>query len=225
MTAVAPITPKDQLIASMNAAQPTATPGTSAADLQTNFLTLLTTQLQNQDPLNPLDNNEVTSELAQISTVSGIDKLNTTITQMTQSLLAAQQVQASSLIGHGILSAGSGLVLQNSSAAGGVSLDQAADHVTVKIFDANGKLVRTLDLGAAKAGVTDFTWDGLRDDGGKASDGAYTFQVAAAQGSASVNAQALALGLVQSVTLGSQGLTLNAAGLGAVAMTDVKQIL
>jgi len=220
-----PVTSKDQLLASLNAASSGGVSGTSAADLQNNFLTLLTTQLQNQDPLNPMDNSQVTSQLAQISTVSGIDKLNTTIQQMTQSFLASQQVQASALIGHGILSPGTDLSLQNSGAAGGVQLDQAADRVTVKILGANGQVIRTLNLGSATQGVTDFTWDGLRDDGTQAPDGAYTFQVTATQGSAQVNAQALALGLVQSVTLGSQGILLNAAGLGSVNLSDVKQIL
>jgi flagellar basal-body rod modification protein FlgD len=224
MTTTAPSTATQQLLASLNQAS-SGKSGTTAADLQNNFLTLLTTQLQNQDPLNPMDNSQVTSQLAQISTVSGIDKLNTTIQQMTQSFLAAQQVQASALIGHGILSGGSSLSLQSSSAAGGVNLDQAADRVTVKILGANGQVVRTLNLGSATQGVTDFTWDGLRDDGTHAPDGAYTFQVTAVQGSKQVNAQPLALGLVQSVTLGSQGVVLNAAGLGSVSLADVKQIL
>lgn len=77
--------------------------GSSASDLQSSFLTLLVAQLKNQDPTNPLQNNELTTQLAQISTVSGIEKLNTTLGSVSGQLNSSQSLQASNLIGHGVM--------------------------------------------------------------------------------------------------------------------------
>lgn len=77
--------------------------GSNAADLQSSFLTLLVAQLKNQDPTNPLQNNELTTQLAQISTVSGIEKLNTTLGSISGQIDNSQSLQASTLIGHGVM--------------------------------------------------------------------------------------------------------------------------
>src|SRR4249920_884865 len=92
---------------------------TQPTNLQDQFLKLLITQMQNQDPLNPMDNAQVTSQLAQISTVTGIDKLNTTIGDMNTAMVASQSLQASALVGKGIVAPGNTMLLQQGQAVGG----------------------------------------------------------------------------------------------------------
>ena len=217
-----PVTAAADLISSFNQAgkKTSATEG-----LQDRFLKLLVTQMKNQDPLNPMDNAQVTSQLAQISTVSGIDKLNATLNSMSSSFLASQSLQASGLIGHAVLAPGNSMLLQSGGGAAGMDLAQAADHVSVTIRDSAGQIIKTIDMGAQDAGIHTFPWDGSTDAGGHAKDGAYTFQVAAVQGGKQVDAQALGVGVVKSVSLGGSDLQLNTIGLGAVSVGQVKQIL
>jgi len=188
------------------------------------FLTLLVTQLKNQDPLNPMDNAEMTTQLAQISTVGGIDKLNTTLQSLLAAYGATQSMQATSLMGQGVLVPGHALNLQNGVAAGGVTLDGAADRVVVSIIDKSGVLRQELDLGAQPAGTVNFAWDGATANG-RAKDGAYTFKVAAVRGDANVTATPLAYGRVTAVSPSASGATLTVDGVGSVAMADVKQIV
>lgn len=195
------------------------------SEAQDRFLKLLTTQLKNQDPLNPLDNAQVTSQLAQISTVSGIEKLNATLQSLVQGSLDTQTTQAAGLVGHAVLVPGSGLQLASGAAVGGVELDGSADEVTVTISDANGLAVKTLSLGALDAGVHNFSWDGKATNGAQAADGNYTITVAAKQGGEKVTAMALNLGAVRSVIRDSQGFSLDLGTLGAFTMSEVKQIL
>lgn len=195
------------------------------SEAQDRFLKLLTTQLKNQDPLNPLDNAQVTSQLAQISTVSGIEKLNATLQALVQDSADTQTTQAAALVGHAVLVPGSHLQLANSAAVGGVELAKDADQVTVTIADANGLPMRTLSLGALKAGMNNFSWDGKTDSGAQAVDGHYSITVAAKQDGEKVTATALNLGVVRSVIRDSQGFSLDLGTLGAFTMDEVKQIL
>lgn len=193
----------------------------SIQDTQDRFLKLLVTQMKNQDPLNPMDNAEITSQMAQLSTVTGIEKLNSTLAAFTK----AQSFQAVNMIGHYVLAPGSNMTLSSSSALGGVDLGSAADSVKVKVYDSNGALVNTLDLGKQDAGVTAFSWDGSTSSGGTAPDGSYKFVVEASNGGDAVDATALAVGKVQSVVMDDLGAALSVDGLGQVALSDVKQVL
>src|SRR5579871_653273 len=112
MTAVTNNTVSNALMAAVNGA-PTST--STAQDAQNRFMTLLVTQMQNQDPLNPMDNSQMTSQLAQLSTVSGIDTMNTTLQSLISSYQQSQTLQATSMIGHGVLTAGNSLTLSNGS--------------------------------------------------------------------------------------------------------------
>ncbi len=211
-----------------NATMPTATSGATAAAssaAQDRFLKLLITQLKNQDPLSPMDNAQITSQMAQISTVSGIDQLNTTLQSMAASLGAAQSLQATSMIGHQVLTAGKVIQLQNGSAIGGVELSQAADSVVVSIHDSSGQLVHRIDLGAQAAGVFAIQWDGVTDSGASASSGSYGFTVEATQGGKRVDAASLSGGLVSGVTVGNSKVTLNLSGVGQVTLADVKLVM
>lgn len=209
---------------SSGAGKAAAAGGTTAA-AQDRFLTLLVTQMKNQDPLNPMDNAQVTSQMAQLSTVSGITQLNTTLQALSGSLTTSQSLQAAAMIGHGILSPGNALTLANGSAVGGVNLSQSASSVQVAVQDQAGNTVRTMQLGALPAGVQGFQWDGLTNVGTAAPSGAYTFTVAATQGSGNVTSSALTYGLVNGVTPGTAGANLNVGVSGVVAMSQVQQIL
>ncbi|MBI5911020.1 MAG: flagellar hook assembly protein FlgD [Betaproteobacteria bacterium] len=196
-----------------------------ASEAEDRFLKLLVAQLKNQDPLNPMDNAQITSQMAQISTVSGIDKLNTTLQSMAASFSADQSLQATAMIGRSVLAPGSGLELQNGTAAGGVELPRAADQVALSIRDGSGQGVHEVDLGPQPAGVLGFQWDGVTDSGASAVPGSYSFAVEAVQGGKKIVATALALGLVSGVTQGKDGVALKVNGMGSVALSDVKQVM
>jgi flagellar basal-body rod modification protein FlgD len=204
----------------------TATTKTTAQESEDRFLKLLVAQMKNQDPLNPLDNAQVTSQMAQLSTVTGIDKLNDAVKTLSDSYIAGQSLQAAALVGHGVMIPGNRLELSNGAAYGGVDLPQAADKLTVMIKDASGKVIHSADLGPQDAaGSIPFQWDGSMDGGSIAPNGAYTFEVAAELGGKKIDTTALSVGMVSSVSLGAQGATLNVAGFGPIALSQVKQIL
>jgi flagellar basal-body rod modification protein FlgD len=192
---------------------------------QNRFLTLLTTQLKNQDPLNPMDNAQMTSQLAQISTVDGIERLNATLAKMIDGQSENQTLQAAALVGHGVMVAGSELTVSNSYGLGGYELATPADRVSVEIKDASGIVVRTLKFEGQDAGVQMFSWDGKTDGGAQAVDGNYTISVTATQGNEKVTAERLQLGFVDSVARTAKGLDISVGKLGRFGMAEIKQIL
>jgi len=222
-TTISSTTDAAATLAALNASAGTGTGGVDAA--QDRFLKLLVTQLKNQDPLNPMDNAQITSQMAQISTVSGIDKLNATLQGMVTSFSANQSLQATAMIGRSVLVPGTSLELQNGSAQGGIDLPQAADQVVVSIVDGSGQVVHKADLGAQAAGVLGFQWDGVTDSGASAAPGSYSFSIQAVQGGTKVDAVALKFGLVGGVTQGKDGVMLKVNGAGQVALSDVKQVM
>ena len=212
----------DAINASSSSASKTAS---TTTDSQDRFLKLLTTQLQNQDPLNPMDNAQMTSQLAQISTVDGITKLNATLQTLVNSSSQSQTLQAASLVGHGVLVPGSSMALSQGQGVGGVELSGPADAVVATIKDANGLTVRSLDLGAMTSGTHTFSWDGKADSGTAAADGSYSVSFAAKQGANAVNATALELAVVTSVAQTGSTVSLNIGAKGMVTLADVKQII
>lgn len=205
----------------------TSASGTSsAADLQGSFLTLLVAQLKNQDPTNPLQNNELTTQLAQISTVSGIEKLNTTLGSISGQIDNNQSLQASTLIGHGVMVPGQTILVgKETSTPFGVELPQTADKVTATITNNQGAVVRTIELGGLTAGVHTFSWDGKATDGTAAVDGSYKVSIAASSGSTQLVAQPLNFALVQGVTRDSNGSTLDLGTSGTTTLDEVRQII
>jgi flagellar basal-body rod modification protein FlgD len=207
------------------AAVATATSTSQLAATQDRFLSLLVAQLKNQDPLNPMDNAQVTSQMAQLSTVSGINQLNATVQALSASMASSQSLQAASMIGHAALVPGTEIGLSSSKSNAAVELTQPADKVTVTISDAKGNVVRTLQLGAQDAGVVGFTWDGTDNTGVTVADGKYSFTATSVLGGNSSAPTTLSYGLVNSVSLTSSGAMLNMGTLGEVSMDQVRQIL
>src|SRR6476620_5119835 len=115
---------------------------TSAADQQDRFMKLLVAQMQNQDPLNPMDNAQMTSQVAQINTVGGIEKLNTTVNSLMYAFNRMQAQSATQLVGRQVLVEGSQVQMANGAATGGVTLDAAADTVNVDVLDDAGQTLR-----------------------------------------------------------------------------------
>ena len=191
---------------------------------QDRFLTLLVSQLQNQDPLNPLDNAQITSQLAQLSTVTGINKLNDTLTAMSAAADAKQYLQSASLVGHSVVVAGNALTLRDGAATGAFNLAADADSVTVTIKDADGNSVRTVDLGARKSGVGSFAWDGRNDAGKDAADGTYTISVTATAKTQPVTVDPLAVARVSGIVPGAGGGQLQLENSGKVDLAQVLQI-
>ena len=202
-----------------------STAATSTSEAQDRFLKLLVTQMKNQDPLNPMDNAQVTTQIAQINTVSGIEKLNTTVQGLSTSLLQSQSLQSAAMIGREVYATGSYLNLADGKAVGGIDLKQDADRVYVSISDTSGQVVRRLELGSAKTGMSGFMWDGKTDAGTVAPDGPYVFQVTAARGNTVVPVEPITQAKVEGVSLGGSGTTLNLQGGGAISLADVKRIL
>ncbi len=205
------------------AAPAAAAPGT---DIQDRFLKLLVTQMKNQDPLNPMDNAQVTSQLAQISTVNGIQQLNTTMQSLSSSFLSSQSMQSTSLIGHTVLTDGNSLnIADGVPAYAAIELAQAADSVKVNIVSPAGNIVRQLDLGPQPAGLAGLQWDGLDDGGAKVAAGTYAFQVAATRGGQKIDATSYMAGTVSSVTLAADGAHLSVGGIGDLRMQQIKRIM
>ncbi len=221
----------NELLATMNTRSAGSASATDANAAQDRFMTLLVTQMKNQDPLNPLANAQVTSQLAQLSTVTGIDKLNNTMQAMMAATQASQSLQAASMIGHGVLVPGTTLALNGGKAVFGAELAGPADAVQVTIADGAGNPVRVLDLGARPAGAIALAWDGKTASGAVAPDGSYQVQVSALRGGHAVTATALGFGEVISVSTGGGSASKSAPQLnlsgpaGSVSMNDVRQIL
>ncbi|MBB5392909.1 MULTISPECIES: flagellar hook assembly protein FlgD [unclassified Herbaspirillum] len=211
----------------------------SADAIQNRFLTLLIAQMKNQDPSNPMDNSQLTTQMAQLSTVSGISQLNTTLSTLMGNLSSSQALQSANMIGHSVLAPGNSIQLTSDTtkaedgtetttqkAVFGVQLDSTASSVIVTVKDSTGAVVRTMDLGPQAAGTMPVIWDGTNDVGSKAADGNYTFTVTAANNGVGVNATALAFGTVASVTTAADGsIKLNVSNIGTIKPTDVVQIL
>ncbi|ADQ83986.1 flagellar hook assembly protein FlgD [Methylovorus sp. MP688] len=212
----------NDLLTTMNTRKSSS--GSSASDVQDRFMTLLITQMKSQDPLNPMDNAQVTSQLAQLSTVTGIDKLNTTMESMISNVQSSQTYQASNMIGRYVLTKGDSLTLTESKSYLGINLPVGADKVTVTIKDSAGNQMRQLTLGKQEAGVLPLSWDGYKDDGSKAADGNYKFEVAATTANTSVTATPLSYDQVMSVSNSSSGIKLNLGKLDSIGIDDVVEV-
>ena len=195
---------------------------------------MLIAQMTNQDPLNPLDNAQVTSQMAQLSTVTGISQLNTTLSTLLSDIQSNQALSATDMIGHGVFVPGSSVTLSSTTTDGkttsqgvfGVELAEAADAVTVKVRDSSGNLVKTMELGKQESGVIPIAWDGSTNTSGTtAADGKYTFEVTATKADKAVTATSLAFGTVLSVSTTTSGAKLSVGNVGTATLSDVREIL
>ncbi len=200
---------------------------TNAAPLGKNaFLELMITQLENQDPLSPQDNGEFISQLAQFSSVEGLDNLNKSVGGMATAMRSSLALQASTLVGRSVrVPTNASSFDGQSPVTGVVVLPETATNVRVRIQDAQGREVRTLDYGTRAAGDVPISWDG-RDDGGVLQPaGRYTVKSEGNFGKGTVAAGVELLANVNSVSISGDGaVVLNVAGVGAVPMANVREV-
>jgi len=195
-----------------------------AAGASSQFLKMLVAQLKNQDPLNPMDNAQITSQMAQLSTVDGINRLNATLTSMSLDANASKSLQAASLVGKHVMVAGNSLQLSAGQATGAYTLPSPADGVSVSVAGPSGEVVYTANLGAQPAGLSTFTWNGKSASGADAADGNYSFTINASAGAEHVEATSLTVGRVDGVAPTSSGSSLSLGRLGNTPLAGVQYI-
>ncbi len=201
------------------------TTGTNGQLGQNEFLTLMITQLQNQDPLKPLDPSEFLGQLAQFSTVIGVQNVQSAMTDLSEALRSSQALSGATLVGREVLAPGSTASLaQGGSVKGAVDVPHGATAIQVIVRDASGQVVRTLSI-APQPGLTEFTWDGLDATGTPVPAGEYGIEALASVAGETVALDPLLAAEVESVTIDPTGnrLILNTR-LGALSLGDVRRI-
>lgn len=212
-----------------NTSSTTDTAGTKAAAANDNegaqdrFLKLLVAQLNNQDPMNPLDNAQMTSQIAQINTVTGIQQLNETVKGLVSQFAGQQLMQGSAMVGRDVLVEGNGLSLntETKNATGVFDLAGSAASVKVQVLDPTGKEVGTVDMGSLPAGRYNFAWDASKYQG----DSALRFKVLAANGEAPVASTPLTTDRVTAISMDNGGLQLQLSRGGMTSQSGIKAIL
>jgi flagellar basal-body rod modification protein FlgD len=191
------------------------------------FMSLMTTQLMNQDPLKPMESGDFLGQIASFSTVSGISDLQDSFASFAKAMQSDQALQGSSLVGRSVMVPSSiGVMTPDSPMRGQINVAEPVSNLEIKIYSATGELVRTIPMGPA-SGYTNFEWDGLNNNGEALPEGVYQFMA-----TGSVNGQNTAfptavVAKVDSVLVGSggQGLTINLAGIGSVPFSEVQEII
>ena len=193
-------------------------PTTTAADTSDRFLKLLVAQMKNQDPLSPMDNAQVTSQMAQINTVSGIETLNASVQALSGQFVQMQALQGATLVGHDVVVPGNALSISNGQGEGGFELTSAATSVKVDVLAPSGQVVDTIDLGAQASGMQSFAWPA-----GTATDSSgLSFRITAKSGATALTATPLMRDLVDAVSTSGNTLTLELQKSGNVPYTTVK---
>ena len=238
---------------SINGTNASGSPGGAASpsiakmnqDASDRFMKLLMTQIQNQDPLNPMDNAQMTTQMAQINTVAGIEKLNDSMTKMVAGLAKldtsasltglqtalqgslqglatqmrqSQALQGAALVGREVWTGGDSLPVRDGVARGSFDLKGPADAVTVDVLAPSGHVLQRIDLGARASGRVEFSWaapEGTSAEGLK-------YRISATSGAANVPADLYAGDVVTAVSTTPQGLVLQLARGGATPLERIK---
>lgn len=194
---------------------------------QADFLKLMITQFQNQDPFKPMENGEFLGQIAQFSTVSGIEDLNSSFSTLSSSIQEEQALKAASLVGRSVMAYSDvGYLGDVKPLMATVDLDEPASSVQVDIKDASGEVIQRLNLGQQPAGPVDFAWNGLDAEGNSMPSGNYEISARVIRGTQVESVQTLVHADVASVTLGQQGrgMTLNLEGGGELALSKIYRI-
>ncbi len=190
------------------------------------FMELMLAQLKNQNPLEPQDNGEFISQLAQFSSLEEMQKLSGTVNDVVSQFRSTQALQASAMVGKTVLAPSSyGVLGADGEISGTIEVPASTGGVRLSVQSASGELVRQIDLGASPAGVTSFTWDGKDGNGNPLPQGRYQIVAQASYPEGMQQLSTMVSANVDSVSLGQGGsITLNLAGMGSIALSDVKQI-
>ncbi|MDF7759584.1 flagellar hook capping FlgD N-terminal domain-containing protein [Kosakonia cowanii] len=227
MTHSAATTKSSSSTTATNATSGNVGTGSSANELLDSFMTLLVAQMQNQDPTDPMDNNQLTAQLAQFNTAAGVEQLNTTMNSMGTLVASMQQMNSADWVGRDIMIAGDPKVstAEDGNQKVGLSLDSDADEVTVTLTDAAGNAYNA-KLKNVEAGVHEYTLDDFDDfqpsDPRSQPDTHFTvsFTATNADGSAP-SVTALKPAKVQSVSFTSSGAVLQLGVDGTASLSEV----
>ncbi len=193
---------------------------------QEEFLKLMTAQMNNQDPMKPMTDGEFFTQIAQFSSVAGIQDLQDSFSQVASALQSNQALQASTMVGRTVMiPSGEAVFNGEEPVSGKVSVTDATNALTINILDTSGQVVRTLFTGAQNPGAVDFSWDGRSDEGEVMSAGDYTIEAIAQTGGENIQLATLLAEKVESVTLGSGGVMLDLASDRSVPLSGVKQVM
>lgn len=199
--------------------------GKKIDDTENRFLAVLVAQMNNQDPLNPLDNAQVTSQLAQINTVKGIEQLNKTVEMLAGRVQSSEAMASVGAVGRQVLLEGNSIALYEGQAAAGFELPRSVDAMTIKITDAAGTVLHTANLGAQGAGIHTFVWDGVTDSGATAVNNTYKFEVEATVNGKKVDVTPLVLGRIDGVIPNQDEVTFNIGGMPPAKLSDIRQFI
>ena len=195
---------------------------------QTDFLDLMLTQMQNQDPLNPMESGDFLAQLAQFGTVNGITELNNSFSALADQLQSSQALQASTMVGRSVLIEGdTSRLTQGETLSAAVNLDSSVDNLRIEILDTSGQTIQQLNLGAQAPGRLNFTWDGKNSEGVDVASGQYRIRAIGTSAGDDYALGTMINARVESVTLGSNGedpqLNLGPAGLVSISqVTEVR---
>ena len=195
---------------------------------QEDFIKLMTTQMNHQDPMKPMENGDFLSDMAQFSTVSGLKEIKDAFNSLATSLQSSQALQASSMVGRTVLVPGSmSTFSEGTPMKGAVVLDTNVSDLKVGILNDKGALVKEINLGNKAAGVAHFSWDGMLSADKKAMSGNYSIRAIGMVDGKSESLNTLISDTVQSVSLGTggQSVSLTLANAGSAGLADVKEIL
>jgi flagellar basal-body rod modification protein FlgD len=191
------------------------------------FLTLMTTQLKNQDPMKPLDGTAFIAQLAQFGAVSGIQQMQTSMETLAASLRSTQALNGATMVGREVLAPADAVNYTGAAPVSGeMDVPAGASTVEIRFTDAAGEVARQMTVPVVD-GRASFTWDGLRDNGGPAGAGEYGVEAIVRVGESSESLPVLVNARVASVSIDANGagLTLNTSTLGAVSMSDVRRVM
>jgi flagellar basal-body rod modification protein FlgD len=215
-TAVSPSAVTNPYAALLDQPSTAAEPDASVASAD-RFLTMLVTQLQNQDPLNPMDNAQITSQMAQINAVTGLEKVNASVQSLGGQFLQMQAMQGAALVGREVAFEGDSVTVTDGVGRGGVELAGNTSSTRVEVLDGAGRVVGSVDMGPQEAGRHTFEWP----VGSQPANGGYRFRVTATLGNAAVDYRPMALDRVTSVSTAGDTLSLSTAHSGVVPASQI----
>lgn len=191
---------------------------------QADFLRLMTEQLKNQDPLKPMANAEFLGQLAQFSTVQGINKMQGALSAVADVMESDQTLRAAALVGREALVQADTVELAAGAGVGGEITAPHAGTIEIEIVDASGATVRRTHVQADAAGALNWQWDGLDESGDPAAGGQYTIRATAGSGDDSQRLEVRVAAQIDSVSIQPQGLVLNLTGLGSHPLSAIRRI-
>lgn len=198
---------------------------TETEEQQDRFMKLLVKQLQSQDPMNPMDNAQTTSQIAQINTVSGIEKLNQTMTSMAGMYAGTQVMQATGVIGKEILSPGKGFHFDGKTDADlRIDVPYGTSGIVASIYDSQGVEVAKIPVTTDKTGLVAVKWDGKKADGTVMGEGEYQITVAGEKDGKKIALETATWQKVKSVEFASDGVGVYLADGGKTSFGSIIQI-